>query len=262
MRRRTTRRLFLGELLAVLVVVALLVAWLGPRVSDRLRGDRETAADAPLGEQCHNVPDGATRVTLTGADARAVGGASVGDPGAATAVVLRHGASQTLCDWLGWAEELSAATGVRVLLFDRRGQGSTPGDDDLAAEPDDLAAAVALARTDGAQDVVLVASSMGNQSAWAAVDRVGDVCAVVSISPVVPVSAAEDAIRLPRAVWVTHEEQDDTIAATAQGLLAAAREAGATTHDLAVDTDDHSLALVENHDEVADFVTEAVASCA
>lgn len=188
MRRRTTRRLFLGELLGILVVVALLAAWLGPGLVDRLRGEREVAADAPLGDQCPDVPESATRLTLTGADGRDLGGASVGAPGATTAVVLRHGASQTLCDWLGWADGVAADTGARVL----------------------------------------VASSMGTQSTWTALDRVDDVCAVVAI---------------------------------ARGLLDLAREAGVTSHDLPVDTDDHSLALVERHDEVATFVTDAVASC-
>lgn len=262
MRRRTRRRHVLGELLVIAVVVALLVAWLGPMVFGRGQGAKEVPPDAPLAEQCPDVPDSASRLTLRASDGRDLGAATVGSSDAATAVVLRHGASQTLCDWLPWAEELAEGTGVRVVLFDRRGEGSSPGDEDLDPEPDDLSAAVARTRADGADEVVLVASSMGNRSTWAALDRIDDVCAVVSVSPALPASASNAVTHVPDSVWVTYETGDDTIVTTSRALLAAAEESGATVRDLGVDTDDHSLALVENHDEVGDFVTEAVASCA
>lgn len=248
----------------LVLVVCLLAAWLGPKVWDAVSGDREVGADAPLDDQCGDVPDSASRLTLTGQDSRALGAASVGKQDATTAVVLRHGASQTLCDWLGWADDVAEETGARVVLFDRRGQGSSPGDDDLTPEPGDVAAAVALAREDGASQVVLVASSMGNDSTWNALPRIdGEVCAVVSVSPVVAtgdVDALEPGV-LPRAVWTTYEDENASIVATAERLLAVAKDAGAAHRGLAVATDDHSLALVRNHDAAEEFVTEAIASC-
>ena len=170
----------------VTFVVVTLVVTLGPRVVDRLFGDREVAADAPLDEQCRSVPDSARRVTLPGLlDGRPLGGAVVGADDARTAVVLRHGASQTLCDWLDWADELVDATGVRVVLFDRRGQGSSPGEAGLALEPLETAIVAAWSRETGADEVVLVASSMGNSVTFAALEAIDDaVCALVSISPV------------------------------------------------------------------------------
>ncbi|GGD27581.1 alpha/beta fold hydrolase [Nocardioides daphniae] len=240
------------------------MAWLGPKAWDAVRGDRATAADAPLADQCGDVPDSASRLTLTARDGRALGAASVGDKGARTTVALRHGASQTLCDWLSWADALAEETGTRVLLFDRRSQGSSPGDDDLAPEPDDVAAAVALARSEGAEEIVLVASSMGNDSTWNALPRIdGEACGVISISPVVATADIDalDPSVFPRAVFAIHEDENASIVATAEHLLKRAAAANAATVAIPVATDDHSLWLVENHDDAEQHVTEGVASC-
>lgn len=258
----------LGLLFTGLVAVILLAAWLGPRLLDHAQGAREVAADAPLSEQCDDVPASASRMTLVGADGRALGGASVGPPEAATAVVLRHGASQTLCDWLPWADEIADAHGVRVLLFDRRGQGSSPGEVGLAQEPDDLVAAVERADDDGADRIVLVASSMGNAVMFSTLDLLAavdqSICAAVSISPVLTASplAPGSPLRLPATTWITWEAANTGIAGTAERLVADADRQGVETRTLGVDTDDHSLALVKNHDEVRDFVSEGVGSCA
>lgn len=242
---------------------------LGPRVVDTVRGDRTVAADAALDDQCRDVPDAARRTTLVADDGRELGAALVGDERARTAVVLRHGASQTICDWLPWADELAAGTGVRVLLFDRRGQGSSPGEPGLVHEPDDLARAVEEVRAAGVDRVVLVASSMGNSVTFAALEQItSEVCAVVSVSPVL--TSADGSGRadgrspapLPASVFTTWETDNPAIAANADRLTTLADEQGSRVSELPVDTDDHSLALVRNHDEVRDFVTAAVASCA
>lgn len=258
------------RLLVVLAValVLLAVGVAAPFALDRWRTDGTSAVDAALTDQCGRVPDSASRVTLTGADGRQLGAASVGDADATTAVVLRHGASQTLCDWLGWADEIAADHGVRVLLFDRRGQGSSPGEPGLASEPDDLVAAASLARGDGAEEIVLVASSMGNSvtfSALPALDADGQsICAVVSISPVLTSGALDgrSPTPLPATTWVTWESPDARITDFAESLQRDAERQGGTARMLPVDSEHHSLALVKNHDDVRAFVSEAVGSCA
>jgi len=253
---------------AVTAVAAVAAVALGPRVVDAVRGDRTVAPDAALDDQCGRVPDAARRTALVAQDGRKLGAALVGDDDARAAVVLRHGASQTICDWLPWADEL-AATGVRVLLFDRRGQGSSPGDPGLAHEPDDLASAVEGLRASGADRVVLVASSMGNSVTFAALERItSDVCAVVSVSPVLTSADSSGRVDgrtpapLPPSLFTTWETGNPTIAANARRLATLADEQRSQVRELPVDTDDHSLALVRNHDEVRDFVTDAVSSCA
>lgn len=257
--------------LLVVLVVALSLLAVGvstPFALDRWRTDDTSASDDPLTDQCSDVPDDASRVTLTAADGRTLGAAAVGNADATTAVVLRHGASQTLCDWLGWADEIAAEQGVRVLLFDRRGQGSSPGETGLAPEPDDLVGAVALARDEGAEQVVLVGSSMGNSvvfSALPALDADGHpICAVVSISPVLTSGALDgrSPTPLPATTWVTWESPDARITGFAESLQRDAERQGGAARTLPVDTDHHSLALVKNHDEVRAFVSDAVGSCA
>ncbi|WP_110241714.1 alpha/beta hydrolase [Nocardioides gilvus] len=260
------RRLWVAAILVGLLAVVTAVA--APLVLDRWRGDATSSADAHLSDQCREVPTSASRVTLTAADGRRLGAASVGDADATTTVVVRHGASQTLCNWLDWAEEVADEQGVRVLLFDRRGEGSSPGDPGLASEPDDLVAAVTLARQEGAEEIVLVASSMGNSVAFSALPALEaegqPVCAVISISPVLasgPLDARSPA-PLPATTWVTWESRNTGIAGTAEQLLADAEHQGVRSRSLPVETDDHSLALVKNHDEVRSFVAEGVGSCA
>ena len=80
---------------------------------------------------------------------------------------------------------IAEETGARVLLFDRRGRGSSPGEGNLSAEPGDTAVAVERLREDGVRRVVLAGSSMGNSIMFSAVpDLAPAPCAVVSISPV------------------------------------------------------------------------------
>lgn len=231
---------------------------------------RTVDPDTPLAEQCAKVPAGAARTTLTAADGRVLGAAVVGPQDTPVGVVLRQGASQTLCEWLPWAGTLAEATGARVLLFDRRGRGSTPGEGDLAAEPGDTAVAVARLREDGAQRIALVASSMGNSVMFSALpDLVPAPCAVASVSPVLVSSDSRGTVdatalrSLPDSLWVTWEAQNPTIAGTVRLVREAAAAQGlAAPHLLPVDTMDHSRQLVLNHPEVRDFLVEAVGSCA
>jgi pimeloyl-ACP methyl ester carboxylesterase len=150
-----------------------------------LNKDQTYAPDTPLAEQCDDVQTGAERITLVRDDGTTLGGALVGRPDAEVGVVLRQGAGQTICDWLPWASDLADATGVRVLLFDRRGRGSSPGEADLSAEPADLAAAADFLHRRGIEEVALAGSSMGNSVMFAALDQMAPApCTIVAISPI------------------------------------------------------------------------------
>jgi len=78
-----------------------------------------------------------------------------------TTTVLAHGGRSDLCDTLTFATKLVAA-GYRVIAFDFRGSGRSeaPSTNTLALGTD-IAAAVAHARTTGAERVFLIGSSMG-----------------------------------------------------------------------------------------------------
>lgn len=221
---------------------------------------REVAPDAALADQCDDVPQEARRLTLTAADGRALGGALVGDQDAATGLVVRQGASQTICAWLPLAGRIAEETGVRVLLFDRRGSGSSPGGPDLASEPADTITAVDWLRDHGAAQVALMGSSMGNAVVFSALPDLDPApCAVLSVSPVLAAGPL-DAVApraVPGNVWVTWETGSAGVADSAERIASASGAA----RTLPVDTEDHSIGLVDRHAEVADFLVEAAASC-
>jgi pimeloyl-ACP methyl ester carboxylesterase len=235
-------------------------------VTDDPASDPQT----PLADQCHDVPDGAARIRLVRHDGTTLGGALVGSSDAQVGVVLRQGAGQTICEWLPWAGDVADATGARVLLFDRRGHGSSPGAADLTAEPGDLVAAVDLLRRRGVERVAVVGSSMGNSVTFAALDRLSPPpCALVAISPVLVAEDSHGTVNgraggpYPPHLWLTWEEQNPAIVANAELIRARARDQHRPgPHVHAVDTDDHSIALVENHQDVRAFVLDAVRSCA
>jgi len=258
---------------AIAVVAAVVLAGavvVGMKVLDYLDRHRTVDPSTPLAEQCDDVPDGAERVTFTGDDGETLGAAVVGPSDATVGVVLRQGASQTICEWLPWAADVAAATGDRVLLFDRRGRGSSPADGgNLSAEPGDTLRAIQLLRDQGALDVALVASSMGNSIMYTAVPDVSPPpCAVVSISPVLTSSDSHGLVdgstlkRLPANLWITYETGNGSIVTNAQLIAGRAESQGLPpVHELGVDTTDHSRQLILNHPEAAAFVTEAIESC-
>src|SRR5262245_24662167 len=253
---------------AALVVVAGAVVVIGV-VAWRLLDDPPAYdPDTALSEQCDDVPAGAERVTLSRDDGITLGAALDGPADAKVGAVLRQGAGQTICQWLPWAGDLADATGARVLLFDRRGQGSSPGESDLTAEAADLASGAALLRRRGINDVALVGSSMGNSVTFSALDQLPPPCALVAISPVLVSSDSHGTVdgtampALPDSVWVTWEQQNGDIVANADPIRARADARGGPAPQLLpVDTGDHSIGLGENHDEVRDFVVDAIDSC-
>lgn len=261
---RTVLLLAVGLVLLAAVGAAGLTGW---RYWERHRTVDPTTA---LTSQCDEVPPGSERITLTADDGQVLGAALVGPEDAEVGVVLRQGASQKICEWLPWAGEVSAATGARVLLFDRRGRGSSPGEDDLSAEPADTVLAVQRLGEEGVDTVALVASSMGNSIMFSTLPRLATApCAVVSVSPVLVSSDGNGVVdgsrleELPDHVWVAWESQNPAIESTVELIRRAAADQGrAEPHLLPVDTMDHSRQLVLNHGEVRDFLLEAVSSCA
>lgn len=251
-----------GRLAAVVTVVALVLA---AYVAWRWYARHHTVSPgSALTSQCDQVPDSAQRVTLTAEDGRRLGGALVGPDDAAVGVVFRQGASQTICEWLPEAGELADRAGVRVLLFDRRGFGSSPGDADLAAEPGDLATATAMLRERGVDQVILMASSMGNSVLFTALPTITPApCAVVSISPVLTSSDPRgsldgSALRgLPGNLWITWETGNPGVAEAAERIAAVVPQ----SHTLSVDTAHHSIGLVTQHAEVRAFLADAARSC-
>jgi pimeloyl-ACP methyl ester carboxylesterase len=248
---------------AVLLVAAAAVGW------RLVTAEPSYDARTPLTDQCDDVPDGAERVALRSDDGFTLGGAVVGPTDARVGVVLRQGASQTICDWLPWAGAVAHRTGARVLLFDRRGAGSSPGDSDLTAEPGDLADAAALLRRQGVQRVAVIGSSMGNSVTFAALGSLRPApCALAAISPVLVSSDSNGTVdgaaadRYPPNLWLTWEEQNPSIVAGVEQIRSRARDQGnPSPHLHGVDTHDHSIRLVEEHGDVRAFLLDAIRSC-
>lgn len=253
--------------LALLLVGGVVVV--GPRIIQRLTPEPTFSPETPLAEQCDEVPRGAERITVTADDGSLLGAALVGPANATVGVVLRQGGSQTICEWLPWAGQVAEATGARVLLFDRRGHGSSPGEGNLSAEPGDTLRAIDRLRHEGQHEVAMVASSMGNSIMFTTGPRVSPApCAVASISPVLTASdnnGALDAtplLGLPDNLWVTWESEGTGVSANARAIQRAALEQRLPApRTLPVDTSDHSLGLVNNHAEVREFLIEAISSC-
>ena len=268
------QNLIIGRALAILMVAFALgvVAILALRLTAWRGVSKTVPADTGLAEQCADLDAttlaAARRTTIAAADGFTLGAAETGSATAKTVVILRHGASQTICDWLPWAAQTSADTGARVLLFDRRGRGSSPGTPSLTKEPADLVAAATKERAAGASEVVLVASSMGNSVVYAALpDLSPQPCAVVSISPVLLSGDSTGEVRgdaLKKVVpntWVAWETKNPPIVRDANAVIDAVDAAGGEAQTLDVETADHSRQLLSKHPEVATFVREGIASC-
>lgn len=234
-------------------------------------------ADTPLAKQCGDAPREAHRLVVEARDGHELGAAMVTSSEGTEGpfVVLRHGASQTLCDWLDWAESTAEETGATVLLMDRRGAGSSPGRRDLSHDPTDatalLAAARAELRAEGAgRPVVLVGSSMGNATTLSLPAELDErICAVVSISPV-PASGPLDGIAsfqalpdelAPASLHVTWAEDDNNVPANALRLADAAHSLGSAVMEHKVTGNAHSITMLTEHDDVVAFVEDAISTC-
>ena len=261
-RGRGRGRVILGRV--VLAVTVLFLAAAALVAVDLIRTEPTLRAGAPLRDQCDQAPPDAERLVLTAEDGFRLGGALVGPEDAKVGLVLRQGAGQTICEWLPLAGRIADEAGARVLLFDRRGQGSSRGVGDLTAEAGDTTRAAAWLRAHGTTRVGLIASSMGNSVVFSAVPGLAmKPCVVVAISPVLVSSDRNGTVDgtpltgLPENVWVVSETGNAQVATYAKRI----RKKTGTTHQLTINTQVHSIGLVRQFPEVADFVVEAASSC-
>ncbi|MFD0597814.1 alpha/beta fold hydrolase [Catellatospora coxensis] len=146
-----------------LLAAAAAVALAGCSGGDPAPAPSPTGLNA--GAACE-LPPGArqTRFGEHGAD---LGGVLLGS--GRTGIVLAHQNGGDVCQWAPYASEL-AAQGYRVLAFDFGGFGvSTAGDAD---NPQQVTAAAAALRADGATGIVLIGASMGGTAVLAAAPAV------------------------------------------------------------------------------------------
>lgn len=139
-----------------------------------------SASSAPLGlDGC--VPASWRTVRLRSSDGVRLAAAETGR--GAVAVAFAHESDSSLCSWVPYATEL-ARSGVRVLVLDARGHGSSQ--DGPAARPVawdlDVAAAAGHLRRTGAKRVALVGASAGGTAALVAAATAPHVAAVASLS--------------------------------------------------------------------------------
>ena len=268
-------------------VALLLAAGLGGAGCGLLdRGGGTVDPDTPLAEQCGDVPDGAQRVVLTAADGRSLGAAVVGDAAAPVGLVLVHGLTQTLCDWLPEAARIAREADARVLLEDRRGRGSSPGREDASHWPGDVVTGARWLRDAGAGRVAVLGSSLGGPIALAAASPSGPrtavdppqpeapvldppPCAAIAVSPITASSGDGGSVRVAAIedfaspLWIAYEAGSGGMASGVEGIAAGLRAAGAPAQHLHPEPgSDHSIGLVEGHPDVQRFLVEAVRSCA
>ncbi|MFB9721477.1 alpha/beta hydrolase [Planobispora longispora] len=229
-----------------------------------------------MSEQCDAVPSGAERVTLKARDGVRLGAALLGPPDASIGVVLSHGATQSLCDWLTEIDGIAAETRARFLIPDRRGGGSSEGRPDVGSYVTDIVDALHWLKKAGAVRLAVAGTSYGAPIAVAAGQEAGarsaegavrlPVCAVIAISPLRSIEEPGGSIQpldthlaVP-GVWIAAEKDNTGIAANARSLFDELR------HDeqgrlVLVPGEDHSLALVQNHPEARLLIKDAILSC-
>ncbi len=172
-------------------------------------------------------------------------------PGARPAVVLALQSTGSLCEWLPEARRL-AARGVWVLAFDFRGHGLSSGRVHYGRLATDYAAAVKLARSLGARNVVLAGASLGGIAAViAAASITPAVAGVAALSAPAVIAGRVDArafaprLAVPALFVAARGDQNPPydFAADAQRLYDAA---GSPAKRLElVDGTDHGVGLVE-----------------
>jgi pimeloyl-ACP methyl ester carboxylesterase len=169
-----------------LAVVCLVVgsACGGPGDRQRAQGPATTtttttATAAAAAWPCLEAGEAAGLVQFPTSDGSTLVGVVLGR--GATGLVLGHQLGSDLCEWLPQARAL-ARRGYQVLVFDFAGFGASRPGPDSRVDNDVLAATAALRRR-GADQVVLVGSSMGGTAVLAAATRIHPpVAGVISLS--------------------------------------------------------------------------------
>ena len=238
-----------------------------------------------VGEAGYPAPDGTYLYALT-----------VGRADAAHRVVLVHGRTQNACDWMQLARRLADRADAYVIVPDRRGVGQNedaPTDGSQSVQVSDVVAAAdavtrlltvpapattstatatgsattAGAAADRGRPVTVIGSSAGAPIALAAAVTPATgapaPCSVALVSPASVPDVDPAAFRaLTSPLFVTWEDDNDGIAATAQEILALAPAAAANGAAVEVaGTRDHSSGLVEKHPKAFDTLVDAVRAC-
>lgn len=141
-----------------------------------------------------------------------------------TAVICSHEfrASKVIWSLTGMAQRL-AASGYLVLAYDFRGNGDSQGQGDLSKMVIDLDAAIAFARQQGANRIVLLGSSMGGTATLKAAAS-APVAAVVTLSAPreIGVTVTDADLKAIKAPKLFVNSQDDTYSDDTQQMYAAA----------------------------------------
>jgi pimeloyl-ACP methyl ester carboxylesterase len=195
---------------------------LGPRTARSKAILRETlrflrarlARPLKVTESCATKAERAAAFRFFAADDTRLVGVALGS--GSRAIVLAHGSSQSLCEWLPYARKL-AGVGYRAVAYDSR-----PG---IRADLDIPSAVEALRRT-GSDHVFVAGSSLGALAALvgSAALRVQP-AGVVSLSApdfVGPVDARAAVLRLRVPIFFAAGEDDQPFADDARELYAAA----------------------------------------
>ncbi|GIF48096.1 alpha/beta hydrolase family protein [Asanoa ferruginea] len=189
-------------------------------------GTTAAAAPSPTGPvpggECPGMAEGvgAKPVHFGAAGATNLAGL-IGGTGTA-GVVLAHQAEANLCQWILGFNEL-IGKGYKVLAFDFHGHGASESSE--VGFDDDVVAAAATLRADGATSIVLIGASMGGTFSVAAAPKITPpVAGVVSVSAPLAyagVSAQQAAATLSVPVLYVANENDGIIGDAATELKAA-----------------------------------------
>jgi predicted small lipoprotein YifL len=101
---------------------------------------------------------------------------------ASTGIVLAPNYPGGAASWQPFAGA-AAERGYRALAFDLRGHGESGGEADLAAAPDDVAAAVAFLREQGVERIILMGGGEGAMAVILAAASGEDIAGLAAISP-------------------------------------------------------------------------------
>jgi len=193
-------------------------------------------------------------VRFDGADGLRLAGRLFGPDDAAAGVALAHGLSGDQSDWFVFADRL-AGEGYRVLTFNFRGYcpgdeaGCSEGDRDIASTPDDVRAAVAELRAQGARRIAVVGSSMGGTAALIAAAAEGDdLEAVITLSAPTSIdalAAGPDVLERIRAATLFLAGTGDVTAA--QAAEAFFNASAQPNRYLLLTTDDHGTAMLRGN---------------
>ncbi|WP_156313219.1 S9 family peptidase [Micromonospora sp. HK10] len=178
-----------------LVAVATLSMAMAACTSSSAEPPAPTAsAGLNTGADCPGLAERGRRIVFGQALGTELGGLVLGT--GSTGVVLAHMAGGDVCQWLPYGREL-ADRGYRVLAFDFAGSGSSPGSGVSRAEQ--VQAAAATLRAEGAGRTVLMGGSMGATSVLAATPTLDPApAAVIALSPPTAYGDADASAAAPK----------------------------------------------------------------